>query len=53
MATPKLTVKDAYSAMPRSCDQVKPQFAVKPTTGWTTRPRKTYSPPERGSAADR
>ena len=53
MAIPKLTVKEAYSAMPRSCDHVKPQFAVKPTDGWTTRPRNTYSPPERGMAADR
>lgn len=33
MATPKFTVKEAYSAMPRSCDQVNPQLAVKPTVG--------------------
>ena len=53
IATPKFTVKEAYSAMPSSCDQVKPQLAVKPSVGWTTRPRNTYSPPERGIAADR
>ena len=53
IATPKLTVKEAYNAMPSSCDQVKPQLAVKPTAGWTTRPRNTYSPPDRGIAAER
>jgi hypothetical protein len=41
IATPKLTVNEAYRPRPRNCDQVKPQFAVKPNPGDTTRDRYT------------
>ena len=37
--TPKLTVNEAYSPRPRNCDHVKPQLAVNPNQGETTRDR--------------